>query len=141
MQPCRLIYKSIATPKVLKANNLRSMVNDASNYNRRQGLTGLLLLSNGCFLQVLEGIPSFVNETFTKIVKDDRHHTIELISYEEIVKSEFSEWGMKLVDMDLVDAQFKDFLVNKYPVEDDKFKFVNDSFLMLSLLIDLRTLA
>ncbi len=140
MQPSRLIYKSVADPKVLRPESLRTLVNNAANTNRRLGINGLLALSNGHFLQVLEGIPSFVNETFVNIVKDERHRDIQLISYHEIVKSEFDAWNMKLVEMDLIEPSIKELLVKKYPFENNMLNFTSDAFLMLSLLVDLKVI-
>ena len=103
-------------------------------------MCGILTVSNDNFLQVLEGTPRFVNEIFVKIVKDERHRDIELISYEEIVKSEFDDWDMKLVELNQIDASIKNLLENKYPVENGHFKFTSDAFLMLSLLVDLKNI-
>ena len=140
MKPCRLIYKSVAQPGVFDTNSLRVLANNAANNNRRLGVCGILTISNSSFLQVLEGTPRFVNEIFVKIVKDERHRDIELISYEEIVKSEFDDWDMKLVELNQIDASIKNLLENKYPVENGHFKFTSDAFLMLSLLVDLKNI-
>ena len=141
MKPCRLIYRSVSQPTKLDANGLRKMVNNAANNNRRMGINGILTVSNNCFLQVLEGVPKFVNQTFIKIAKDDRHRDIELISYEEIVKSEFSDWSMKLIQLDNLDAGVKKLLLKKYPVDNEKITFTQDAFLMMSLLIDIKNIA
>ncbi len=138
MTPCRLIYKSIANDEILAPGQLSKLANEASIYNRRLGLHGILALSDNKFLQLLEGPSKFVNELFCNIVKDPRHHQIELISFEDSVRPEFVDWSMKLLELDKIDASMQSFLRKKYPMKDDKFEFPNESFLMTSFLMDLK---
>ena len=99
MRPCRLIYKSIASSEILEPKQL---ANGASSNNRRLNLHGILVLSDGKFLQLLEGPSKFVNELFCNIAKDPRHHQVELISFESIVQEEFIDWSMKLLELDKI---------------------------------------
>lgn len=138
MNPCRLIYKSVASEDILTPSQLSKLANDASSNNRRLGLYGLLAVSNGKFLQLLEGPSKFVNELFCNIVKDPRHHDVELISFESIVHPEFIDWSMALLELDKIDESLQDFLRKKYPLKNDQFEFPNESFLMTSFLMDLK---
>ncbi len=138
MNPCRLIYRSIAEAKVLNSDSLAYLENQSANNNRRYGICGLLIVSDGRFLQVLEGIPKFVNRIYSKIIQDDRHHDVELIDYKDIIKPEFIDWSMKVVDLDDLDSNTRDLLEKKYPIKDGSFQIQGSSFLMTSLLIDVR---
>tara|TARA_R110002096_G_scaffold44469_5_gene119519 strand:+ start:670 stop:1107 length:438 start_codon:yes stop_codon:yes gene_type:complete len=138
MTPCRLIYRSIANPSTLDEKSLVNLENQSANHNRRLGICGLLLLSGDRFLQVLEGTSKFVNQVYGKIIQDVRHHDVNLLSYEEIVKPEFIEWDMKLVDLGTLDAQVQKLFREKYPVNNNLFLFNDDAFLMTSLLVDMR---
>lgn len=79
--------------------DLFSLVEKAAENNKREGIAGLLLLAGDRFLQVLEGPVTAVNALFQRICHDDRHHTIELISYEPAAESYFEDWNMRLVDL------------------------------------------
>ena len=138
MTPCRLIYRSIADPNSLDERSLLDLENQAANNNRRLGICGLLLLSGGRYLQVLEGIPKFVNQVYAKVIQDKRHHDVNLISYEGIVKPEFIEWDMKLINLGSLDAELQKLFREKYPVDNDRFLFNDDAFLMSALLVDMR---
>jgi len=138
MTPCRLIYRSIADPNSLDERSLANLENQAANNNRRLGICGLLLLSGDRFLQVLEGTPKFVNQVYCKVIQDKRNHDVTLISYEGVVKTEFNEWDMKLVNLDSLDTQVQKLFYEKYPVANNLFLFNDDAFLMTALLVDMR---
>ncbi len=138
MTPCRLIYRSIAGNEVLQPEQLSTLANNAANNNRRLGLHGILIISGNRFLQLLEGPSKHINELYCKIVKDPRHHQIELISFETLVKAEFIDWSMKLLELDKIDTGVRSLLSKKYPMKDDIFHFPNESFLMTSFLVDMK---
>ena len=138
MNPCRLIYRSIANSQTLESEQLSKLANDASNNNRKLGLYGILVVSDNRFIQLIEGPSKFVNELFCKIIKDTRHDQVELISFESIVQPEFIDWSMKLIELDKIDPSVRSLLSKKYPIKNDKFQFPNESFLMTSLLMDLK---
>ena len=138
MNPCRLIYRSTADPNSLDERSLANLENQAARNNRRLGICGILLLSGDRFLQVLEGVPKFVNQVYSKVIQDKRHHDVNLISFEGIVKPEFIEWDMKLVNLESLDMQLQKLFREKYPVDNDFFLFNDDAFLMSALLVDMR---
>lgn len=140
MKPCRLIYRSVAQPEVLDSQSLSTLSYRAASNNRQLGLCGMLAVSDGRFLQVIEGVSKFVNKVYAKIVQDERHKDVELISFESVVKTEFHDWDMKMFKLDNVEEHVRELLIKKYPVVDNKIQFVDDAVLMTSLLIDLKHL-
>lgn len=140
MKPCRLIYRSVARPGVHNAESLAKLSNRAASNNRQLNVTGILLVSDGRFLQVLEGQTKFVNRIYAKIIKDKQHHDIELISFESVVKTEFHNWDMKLFELEEIEEHVREHLIKKYPVVDNKIQFIDDAMLMTSLLIDVKHL-
>jgi len=140
MKPCRLIYRSVAKPEVLNVDSLAKLANRAASNNRQLGVCGILVVSDGRFLQVLEGQSKFVNSIYAKIIKDKQHHDIELISFESVVKTEFHDWDMKLFKLDDVEEHVRELLIKKYPVVDNKIQFMDDAVLMTSLLLDMKHL-
>ena len=63
------------------------------------GLTGMLCFGNGFFLQVLEGDRDAVNQTYHRIVKDERHYHPEIIEFCRIDRRNFGIWSMKSVQL------------------------------------------
>jgi len=62
--------------------------------NSRNNITGLLLYSEGNFIQLLEGNEQDVKDTFERISKDQRHKGITPIASGAIDKRNFPEWAM-----------------------------------------------
>lgn len=140
MKPCRLIYRSIATPEVLNPDSLSRLANRAASVNRQLGICGILAVADGRFLQVLEGQSKFVNKVYAKIIKDKQHHDVELINFESIVSTEFHDWSMELFELDDIEEHVREHLLKKYPVVDNKIQFIDDAVLMTSLLVDIKHL-
>lgn len=62
--------------------------------NAREGITGGLLFSTGCFAQVLEGLSAAVEATFERIQCDDRHNDVILLEAGPITERAFPDWSM-----------------------------------------------
>ncbi len=136
MRTCRLIYRSVAQPGVLNREALSKLLEQCVTNNKRLGIKGLLVVSGQRFLQVLEGPPRFVNETFNAIVKDERHHEIDLISYEGTAKPYFYDWNMQIVSLDDLDERWREMFQKKYPGRSGLVEFPDDPILVHSLLLD-----
>lgn len=54
-------------------------------------------MSNGIFLQCLEGERLVVNSLYHRILLDQRHHDPAILDFEEIVCHEFGSWSMGLI--------------------------------------------
>ncbi|WP_179415391.1 BLUF domain-containing protein [Mucilaginibacter sp. E4BP6] len=96
---------------------------EVSNINNsRNDITGLLLYSEGNFIQLLEGEEQNVRNTFDRISKDQRHKGITKIASGSIKQRNFPEWTMgfksinsgELKELDAYnDPSQGDFLSNK----------------------------
>jgi hypothetical protein len=88
-----LIYLSTAV-NLLTDTELIGLLNTAREKNKKYNITGVLLYSEGTFIQVLEGMPGDVDAVF-KSIKDDRRHKniIQLIN-EPLAKRNFPDWSM-----------------------------------------------
>ena len=62
--------------------------------NARDGITGGLLYSDGCFAQVLEGPLGAIETTFERIQCDPRHGDVTVLKAEPIMSRDFSQWSM-----------------------------------------------
>lgn len=140
MKSCRLIYKSLAAPVLLQSGALQGLLSECVANNERLGIKGLLLVSGERILQVLEGPPHFVNELFRRIVVDDRHTDVELVTYEGQGGTHFYDWSMRLVELDKLDAADRQWFMRKYPSKDGKIVFPDDLILLYALLLDAQAL-
>jgi Sensors of blue-light using FAD len=94
----RLMYASRAVPAV-DQEELQTILRQSKNRNPQHGITGVLCLSHGIFLQVLEGGRSAVNRLYNTIAADTRHTQVELLLYQEIGERRFAGWSMGQVNM------------------------------------------
>lgn len=93
----QLIYASTSIDS-LDLNEVHNILSTANRENKRHDITGLLLWDSHTFLQCLEGRENEIDQLFTNINRDKRHHTIRLIDKKETSKREFEEWTMGFVN-------------------------------------------
>ncbi|MEM8485787.1 MAG: BLUF domain-containing protein [Bacteroidota bacterium] len=92
----RLIYHSTAKPG-LGYQQLKQILLSAEKHNLVNEITGVLLYSEGQFLQILEGSRENLTHTFLRISQDFRHSEAVLVDFVEIGARDFPAWGMKLI--------------------------------------------
>lgn len=95
------MYASRAAAGV-DAEALHAILKESKAKNPKLGVTGVLCYSSGVFLQVLEGGREPVNTLYNRIVKDERHSDVMLLSYEEIEERQFAGWAMGQVNLNRV---------------------------------------
>lgn len=98
----RLIYASRSVG--INPADVKSILASSCRNNRSLGVTGVLSLSNGIFLQCLEGERSVVNKLYHNILLDPRHSNPEVLSFEEITQRQFSSWDMGLITATNINA-------------------------------------
>lgn len=96
----QLLFRSRATYRP-SAAQLREMLALARLHNSRKQITGLLLYSEGIFVQVLEGPENEIQELYARVQRDSRHTEVETVSEGLLPKRQFAEWSM---DFDLADG-------------------------------------
>ncbi|MGF1643349.1 MAG: BLUF domain-containing protein [Thiotrichales bacterium] len=138
MSKCRLIYKSLATEPLLSNEALNELMLLSAASNREQRINGLLLLTGKRFLQVLEGPEKAVNRLFDKIMRDPRHHEVNLIAYEPIGPTYFEEWNMRLVDLYDLPSRERECFTRKYAHKDGMLLIPDQLHLVYALLLDAR---
>lgn len=91
----RLIYASRA--RSMGPMDIKDILASSRRNNAPLGVTGALCLSNGIFLQCLEGDRTRVNSLYHRILMDSRHHDPAILDFQEIVHRQFGSWSMGLV--------------------------------------------
>lgn len=97
----RLIYASRASKPILH-DQVESILASARKNNATRGITGVLCYSDAIFVQVLEGGREQVNQMYTRLQRDDRHHDLILLGYESIDVRQYSSWTMGKIPLDKI---------------------------------------
>jgi len=88
-----IVYVSTAV-KLLDDDQLLSILASSRKNNNERNVTGVLLYSEGTFIQALEGDNNDVDFIFSKIEKDLRHKNMITLINEQISHRGFSDWLM-----------------------------------------------
>jgi hypothetical protein len=94
-----VIYLSSAI-NFLSDNELLEILRVARKNNSQQHITGVLLYSQGTFIQVLEGEDEEVDKVFSIIEQDKRHKGIIKMINKPIEKRNFPDWSMGFSKLD-----------------------------------------
>ena len=88
-----IVYVSTSI-RLLSDEELIDILTVARQKNAEHNITGVLLYSEGTFLQVIEGDNENVDAIFANIKNDKRHKNIITLIDEAIPHKNFSEWAM-----------------------------------------------
>lgn len=84
---------------------VRALLEHARRKNETLGITGILLLIDDSFFQVLEGQAEAVDATYEVIARDPRHDRVTQIIREPIAQRSFAEWSMGFASVPRGDAR------------------------------------
>jgi hypothetical protein len=97
----RLMYRSRnVIPPEQRKKELGALFTGARSNNKRQGITGALLLFEDWFVQVLEGDEQPVRALFADIERDPRHREVSLLETRPVGTRVFARWAMARVSDD-----------------------------------------
>lgn len=97
----RLMYRSRnRIPGDQRKRELGLLFTAARGNNKRQAITGALLLSGDAFVQVLEGEEPAVRALFHEIERDPRHSEVTLLQARPVAARVFARWAMARVSDD-----------------------------------------
>lgn len=99
----RCLYASRSVG-ALTAPTIDRILEQSHRNNPPLGVTGLLCVFDDVFVQVLEGGRDAVCDLFNTIARDERHHNVRILSYEEIAERRFPQWHMGQVRFTAVNA-------------------------------------
>ena len=94
----RLVYRSRNRLDATRnAQDLGAIFLSARGNNRELGVTGALLVTDGHFVQTLEGDEATVRALYDRIEKDSRHDEVTLLEADGVPDRVFSRWEMAKV--------------------------------------------
>ena len=133
----RLIYKSRSV-QPLDWDIVHDITDKSEANNESCGVTGVLLASRNHYLQVLEGNFESINQIFRRIVKDDRHCDLSLISFSVVDARLFAGWGMRGIGAFDFNKEIEEELVRKYGEEDGGIHFPLEEWQALAMINDIK---
>lgn len=86
----RLMYTS--THGGVSGDELQSLSEEASDLNARYNISGLLIVGEEDFLAIIEGDPTVVTAALTRISKDHRHHSLNVLLAGSTKNRDFEGW-------------------------------------------------
>ncbi|MBA4210251.1 MAG: hypothetical protein C0454_12045 [Parvibaculum sp.] len=89
----QIAYMSAAKPGLTEAE-MHDILRASSKNNRRDALSGMLLLLDGTFFQVLEGEGETVERTYSRISVDRRHSALIRVLERDREERDFPNWTM-----------------------------------------------
>ncbi len=89
----QLTYASRVS-RTLAPADLPAILAASQRNNARTGVTGALCLTNGIFLQQLEGDRTAVSLLYHRILLDPRHRDPAILDFSEIASRKFTNWSM-----------------------------------------------
>jgi hypothetical protein len=92
----QLVYVSSGTRK-FATGELVELLRVSRRNNQSNDITGMLIYHDGNFIQVLEGPPQPVAETFRRIGEDRRHRGLIEMLNQTIDQRDFPDWTMGFV--------------------------------------------
>ncbi len=94
----QLLYVSTAA-RTFAGPQLLDLVVRARENNAKIGITGMLLVKGGHFLQLLEGERNAVEALFQKIERDPRHRDVTTLQHGALEKRNFPNCALGLQDL------------------------------------------
>ncbi|MBU6320367.1 MAG: BLUF domain-containing protein [Alphaproteobacteria bacterium] len=128
----RLLYASRADGPVA-SSTLDAILAQCRQNNPALGVTGLLVVADEVFMQVLEGGREEVCELYNQIVRDERHKQVRILTFEEISERKFGAWTMGQVQGGRINRA----LILKYFKRPEIDPFDMSGGATMSLLLDL----
>ena len=75
-------------------DDVLNIVRVSRRTNAAVGVTGFLVYDGSMFLQVIEGEDAIVDRLAARILRDDRHSGVHILSDTPIAKRSFARWSM-----------------------------------------------
>lgn len=97
-----LVYFSKASEPMTE-DRLAALLESSRAYNASNGITGMLLYKDDCFIQLLEGHEEDVQRVFEAIKRDSRHYSVELLWSRYVQHRDFPDWTMGFQNINRLD--------------------------------------
>ncbi|KYG63439.1 BLUF domain-containing protein [Bdellovibrio bacteriovorus] len=103
----QLVYLSQAAEDI-SYSDIQDILEVSRINNETEEVTGVLIFRDGYFLQLLEGREQDVKKVLSKILMDDRNHSIRVLIETTAVDRLFEKWSMAFYDGDISHNETED---------------------------------
>jgi len=96
----RITYISSFVKK-MSDDEIQELASQAAKKNAEDDITGILMVKEGLFFQIIEGPEENIDGLFTNILKDPRHEKVITLGIQVgDLKRLFPNWHMKEINLD-----------------------------------------
>ena len=95
----RLICYISSASRLFQPGDLDDILAKSRRRNEERGVSGVLLHSEGTFMQIIEGPETVVEALFNKISADPRHTGIQRLLTRRLDERQFGDWSMACREM------------------------------------------
>ena len=134
MYQCMYLSRITRTLSVAELELLQSIRHEN---NLKSGITGALVMWNGCFLQLLEGEAGAVQRTYARIRQDTRHTEVEELLKSPTPERRFDDSSMRLIDFNDPSTAVR-VLIKRHPPLSLMSSYYRDPMLAFAFLYDVR---
>ena len=110
----QFIYISRVTSIGLSgASTLNDIAEVSIAHNKAENISGILCYGNGYFFQYIEGSEQALTNLKNRILKDNRHKSIQTLAFSAITERRFTGWSLRSIILErwmLKDPKVKEFL-------------------------------
>lgn len=127
-----VVYRSRETQPMTE-QDLDAILAWSRDYNKEHEITGMLLYSDGQFVQVIEGREEEVRQLFAQIQFDTRHTQLVTVSEGPSPARAFQEWSMGFgivnsLELDYTVSALETQLAHEMMVDDPNLRAVLEAF-------------
>ena len=90
----RVTYISKFSPGI-SDDDIQAIKSASDKNNQQYNITGVLLVFNGMFYQVIEGDSSAIDLTIRRIKRDPRHQDMYILQTEKGVERQYNQWELR----------------------------------------------
>ena len=107
----RLLYVSQSLQRI-RHSDVQAILRVSQRNNRRNGITGVLCIGTGMFMQVLEGPEQKVIATYAGIIEDPRHTRCGIVNAVPAKARLFDEWAMGYIKTEAEAPRLMDYALS-----------------------------
>lgn len=90
----QLVYRSHSRDGAASALQMSDILSQARPLNARDGITGVLTVVDGTFVQIIEGTEAAVDDLLKRLLRDPRHSDVQVIDRRVSSRRLFADWDM-----------------------------------------------
>lgn len=108
----QLLYRSRSRNGASSALQMSDILAEARPANQREGITGVLTVVNGTFIQLVEGTDAALDRLMERLLRDSRHSDLVVLERRSAPVRMFGDWDMVSPRLAVSDVALLDLLLD-----------------------------